>query len=480
MTDNTVRAGIYSRISRDAAGTGLGVARQQKACHRLATSLGWDVTDVYADNSISAYDRRKKRPEYERLLTDVASGRIEAVLCYAVDRLTRHPIELERLVEVLAAHHTTVRTVVGGELDLNTEEGLLRARIMGSVARFESGRKGERLRDKAAEMIAAGKRPCGGPRPFGYDRHYNDPDDPNRKILSETINEREAAAIRDAAQRLLAGESMRSISAGWNGQGLLTSMGNRWSITSFQQMITSPRLAGMVVHRRKAVQGVVAQWPPILDKDTHERLHALLTGRGTPREGNARKFWLTGSVFCSCGTPMLVGVAYGGKRRYSCKPKVEGGCGGRVIRLEELEAFMKELVIRRLRDPRTLRGLAARQDDSRSEAKRLTLAIDTDERRLPLLKDQLSDGDPADIPEIRGAIRKVRARVAANRDDLARIIGADPLVGLDMDDLEERWETLDVARRAALLRVAGYARVVINPTALRGRFDQDRIELVPL
>lgn len=480
MQSNGVRAGIYARISRDSDGAGLGVARQQAACRELAARLGWTVIDVYTDNSKSAYDRTKKRPEYERMLTDVADGRIDGVLSYAGDRLTRHPMELERLVDVFTKHDTAVRTVVGGELDFSTEEGLLRARIMGSVARFESGRKGERLRAKAEQMVAAGKRPCGGPRPFGYVRHYDNPDSPHRRILAETVDEREAEAIKDAAQRLLAGESMRSVSASWNEQGLLTSLGNPWSITSFRQMITSPRLAGLVVHRGLPVEGVAAQWPAILDKDTHEQLHALLANRGTSRESNARRFWLTGSVYCSCGTPMRVDNAKGGKRRYTCKPKVEGGCGSRVVSLEDLERFIKDLVVRRLRDPRLLADFAARADGGQAEARRLTAAIDTDERRLPLLEDQLADGDPEDIPEIRRAIRRVRERIAENRDELARAVGMDPLVGLDMDDIEDRWETLDVARRAALLRVARIKRVVIRPTSLRGRFDPDRVDLVPL
>jgi len=479
MTGNGVRAAVYCRISRDSEGSGLGVARQLKACRELAERLGWTVAEVYIDNSRSAYDRTKKRPEYERMLADVQAGRIDGVLCYAVDRLTRHPIELERLVEVFVANRTAVRTVVGGELDLNTEEGQLRARIMGSVARFESGRKGERLRAKAEEMVAAGKRPCGGPRPFGYDRHYDDPGSPHRKITGETVNEREGEAIRDAAVRLLAGESMRSVSAAWSAEGLLTSMGNPWSITSFRQMITSPRLAGMIVHRGRVVDGVQAQWPPILERETHEQLAALLAGRGTPRESNARRFWLTGFVFCSCGTAMSVGKAASGKRRYECKAKAEGGCGGRVVSLPDLERFMSVLVIRRLRDPLLLHDLAVRGDTTKAETKLLMHSIDQDERRLPLLEDQLTDGDPAAIPEIRGALRKVRARIAENRDSLARLVGVDPLTGVDTDDLEDRWDSLDVARRSALLRVARISRIVIKPTSLRGRFDPDRIELVP-
>lgn len=483
MGRNAVRAAIYTRISRDNEGQGLGIARQQDACRKLARDLGWTVIDVYADNSKSAYDRRKKRPEYERMLADVEAGRIDGVLCYAVDRLTRHPIELERLVEVFVSNGTAVRTVVGGELDLNTEEGQLRARIMGSVARFESGRKGERLRAKAEQLVADGRRPCGGPRPFGYDRHYDDPDRPGRRIVAETINEREAAAIRNAAERLLAGESMRSVSASWNEQGLLTSMGNRWSITSFRQTITSPRLAGLVVHRRRTVDGVVAQWPAILDRETHEQLVAFVavkSGTGGSGGGNARKYWLTGNVYCTCGSLMESGTRASGGHIYRCKPKTEGGCGARVVSLEDLDRFMTKLVIKRLRNPKLLRDLAARQDDTSAETKLLMRSIEQDERRLAAFEAELTDGDPEDIPEVRAALRKVRARIAENRDELARLVGAQPLVGVAVDDLAERWESLDVAQKAALLRLAKIAKVVIEPTRLRGRFDPNRVKLVPV
>lgn len=471
---------MYCRISRDNEGLGLGVARQLDACRKLADQLGWTIANIYPDNSKSAYDRRKKRPQYERMLADVQAGRIDGVLCYAVDRLTRHPIELERLVEVFAANRIAVRTVVGGELDLNTEEGLLRARIMGSVARFESGRKAERLRAKAQQLVADGRRPCGGPRPFGYDRHYDDPDSPRRKIVRETVNEVEAAAIRDAAERLLAGASIRSIQAEWNDRGLLTSMGNRWSGTSLRQTMTSPRLAGLITHHGKVVEGVVAQWEPILDRQTHEELVALLANRGTPQGVKPCKFWLTGSVFCSCGSVMRVSKAKYGKRRYGCLPKVEGGCGSRVVSLPELDDFMKRLVIARLRDPRMLKDLAARGSGARAETKLLMRTIDQDERRLPLLEDQLANGDPEDIPEVKNALRKVRTRLAQSRDELAQLVGAEPLIGVDVNDLEDRWESLDVARKSALLRMARISRVVIKPTSLRGRFDPDRVKIVPL
>lgn len=480
MTPQGYRAGIYARISRDDEGEGMGVARQVTACRELAARLAWVVVDVYVDNSKSAYDRRKVRPEYERLLADVTSGRINAVASFALDRLTRHPMELERLVDIFASQRTAIQTVAGGELDLNTEEGQLRARITGSVAKFESGRKSERLRAKAAQMIADGKRPCGGPRPFGYDRVYDAPAGSRRKIVAETINSVEAGAITDAAERLLRGESMRSIIMDWNGRGLRTSMGNWWSITSFRQMITSGRLAGLIMHERKVVEGVVAGWPPILDRKTHEELAAMLTGRGTSRKSNLRRFWLTGHVYCSCGSAMRVGKAKTGRRRYECQPVNEGGCGGRVVDLGELEAMVRKLVIKRLNTPGLLRDLAARQDATRGEAAELVKRVEADERRLRALQPQLSECEPEELLELRGAIRRVRGRLADSRDKLAVLVGEQSLVGMDITDVADRWEQLEVSRRSALLRVAGVDRVVIKPTKLRGRFDPDRVDFVPV
>ncbi|MFH2071417.1 MAG: recombinase family protein, partial [Actinomycetota bacterium] len=90
MSDVPRRAGIYLRISSDPEGLRLGVQRQFEDCERICAQHGWEVTDVYEDNDRSAY-RGKPRPEYERMLDDLRSGRINAVAVYAQDRLTRHP-----------------------------------------------------------------------------------------------------------------------------------------------------------------------------------------------------------------------------------------------------------------------------------------------------------------------------------------------------------------------------------------------------
>jgi len=87
MATSVKSAAVYARISSD-DGQALGVKRQLEDCRKLAATLGWAVGDEYVDNDLSAYSG-KPRPEYQRMLTDLADGGRDAVIVYHVDRLTR-------------------------------------------------------------------------------------------------------------------------------------------------------------------------------------------------------------------------------------------------------------------------------------------------------------------------------------------------------------------------------------------------------
>src|SRR5215218_7324681 len=93
---------IYARISRDRAGAGLGVDRQEADCRQLAERLGWKVVGVYVDNDISAYSG-KRRPQYEEMLREIGAGRVKGVLAWHTDRLHRRATELEEFVTVASS-----------------------------------------------------------------------------------------------------------------------------------------------------------------------------------------------------------------------------------------------------------------------------------------------------------------------------------------------------------------------------------------
>lgn len=97
----TRRAAIYVRISSDPTGQGLGVARQRSSCAAKAQAVGWSVTEVYEDNDISATTGRT-RPAYQRMLADLDSGRVDAVVVWDLDR----PPLAETVADVARAHGT--------------------------------------------------------------------------------------------------------------------------------------------------------------------------------------------------------------------------------------------------------------------------------------------------------------------------------------------------------------------------------------
>ena len=198
---STRRAAVYCRISRDRHGDLLGVDRQERACRELVDRRGWTVVGVYVDDDLSAYSGRR-RPSYDRMLDDVKGGLVDVIVALHPDRLHRRPIELEHFIDVVETTGCAVETVNAGKLDLSTRSGRTTARLLGTVARDESEAKSERLRAKHAELVERG-RWKGGPRPYGYQ--------PTGDGGLE-VDPAEAAIIREAGRRALAGDSLHDYS----------------------------------------------------------------------------------------------------------------------------------------------------------------------------------------------------------------------------------------------------------------------------
>ncbi len=89
-------------------GTGItwGLRRQVEDCERLVALRGWEVAERYVDDDVSAY-RGRPRPEYRRMLDDLRSGFVEAVVVWDADRLHRQPKELEEFFDVCKAAGVT-------------------------------------------------------------------------------------------------------------------------------------------------------------------------------------------------------------------------------------------------------------------------------------------------------------------------------------------------------------------------------------
>ena len=143
-----------------------------------------------------------------------------------------------------------------------------------------------RVREAHDRIARQGKIPGGGPRWFGWTRIYANPEAGPRKrtILRLDIDETEAGALRDAAERVLRGETIYSIAREWEQRGIRPSVAEHWSEATLANILASPRLAGLREWQGKKYP---AQWPAIIDADTHERLARLLSDR--PRRAGDRQ-----------------------------------------------------------------------------------------------------------------------------------------------------------------------------------------------
>jgi site-specific DNA recombinase len=458
-------AAIYVRISDDREGSALGVARQEQDCRALAAVLGWNVLDVYADNDMSAYSG-KRRPEYERLLADLGDGRAGAVLTWHTDRLHRSPRELETFISLCEAHRVEVRTVRAGELDLSTPSGRVAARLLGAMARYESEHKAERQARKALELAQAGKIGGGGTRPYGYasDRRTVDPD--------------EAAIVREAAARILAGDSLRSLANDLTRRGVPTVKGGPWSVHPLRRLLLSARISGQREHHGEIV--APAEWPPIITPAQTARLRALLNDPGRRTNRTARRYLLAGLLVCGrCSARLVARPRADGARRYICaKGPALPGCGGIAILAEPVEHLIAEAVLYRLDTPELAAALAGKAATDHESAVSLA-ELQADEAQ----RDELARTYGAraiSLAEWLAARKPIEQRIEANRRRLARATRTSALDGLvgQADALRLRWTDLPLARQRAIV-AALLDRATVGP-AVRGRATFDPSRITPL
>lgn len=295
------RVATYYRISSDPSGERAGVERQRAEVEELCRREGWTIVATYEDNDRSAWSR-KPRPEFEKLLAAVEAGEFDVVVVWATDRLYRRMTDLGRITETLA-DRAIVRSVKGGDVDLSTAEGKLRANVLGAVAQFESDRKSERVAARARQRLEEG-RMTSSARPFGWSwvdpcpggsecghKRTCDPSAGTRPRKGSrrglTPNTSEAVALGDAYRAIADGRSLRSVAAGLAADGWTGSGGRPITAETLRPILLNGRNAGIVSRREeftdrdgKACQRVIVvreDAAAIVDRELFDAAAAILT-----------------------------------------------------------------------------------------------------------------------------------------------------------------------------------------------------------
>jgi site-specific DNA recombinase len=167
---NRVRCAIYTRKSSEEgleqAFNSLDAQREACAAYVLSqASEGWSaLPDVYDDGGLSGGSL--ERPALQRLLADIAAGRVDIIVVYKVDRLTRSLLDFAKLVEVFDKAGVSFVSITQS-FNTTTSMGRLTLNMLLSFAQFEREVTAERIRDKIAASKAKGMW-MGGIPPLGY------------------------------------------------------------------------------------------------------------------------------------------------------------------------------------------------------------------------------------------------------------------------------------------------------------------------
>lgn len=445
------RAGIYVRLSRDSDAQ-TSTERQEADARALCTAKGYEVADVYADVGISGY-KAVERPQFERLLADVDAGRIDVIVVWKLDRLTRKGIrEIAPILDLL--DRTGARLVaVQDSIDTSTPMGEAVLGLLASLAKQESANISTRTKSAKAHAANKGLPAGGGRRPFGF-----------TSTLFDKIVDDEAVLVREARDRLLAGESVRSVVNDWNDRGLVTPTGKAWTTARLGRMIRSPHLAGLRSHmvdgRRSITQGT---WAPIISEADHA---ALVGTAGQYNPATVRAHLLTGVLVCSkCGENTRCKTTARFGRQYLCYTR---GCGAVGVKSDVIEDVIGEAVALRLAGPAAVAAMEHKSDADELAA--VAKMLDEDREAIQRLSQDYYVTRAITVGEFTAARDALVERI----DVAERRLTAARSTDLPIDPVEA-WNDGDLYQKRLVLGQL-VDQIVLSPTKRRGPgFDPDRI-----
>ncbi|MGP5639492.1 recombinase family protein [Brachybacterium tyrofermentans] len=458
-------AAIYARISRDDRGDEAGVGRQKLDCQALAQQLGYTVAHIFEDNDTGASARsRAARPAYADLLERARAGEFAAILAYSNSRLTRRPREFEDLLDLVRDHGVQIHTVASGSVDLSTADGQLIARVLANVDAAEADRTGERVQRAFLERARQGK--SHGAVAYGWERDA----DGNEHIIPE-----QADVIREAAQRVIAGESMRAITKDLLARQVPTPKGGKWNGTILRQLLLRERNAGKRVHRGEVIGP--GSWPSILTDAQQLQLTAILRdpSRRTAR-GTALRFMLSGIMLCGvCGETCrsLTGARYTKPDGTEGRRPTAYGCGScfKTRRIaHKVDELVEAVVLARLRMPDAPALLAGDPEGARAARE----DRDTLRARLDGAADEYAEGRITAAQLSRITAKLTKSIAAA--DELLTRAGISPELGfMATEDPGEAWERATVEQRRELIDLL--MTVTLMPTGAGGGFNPESVKI---
>lgn len=299
IRENTVSVALYIRVSsREQADEGYSIGEQTERLKKYAEAMGWDVYKIYVDPGYSGGNT--ERPGLKEMIKDVTNGKVDIVVVYKLDRLSRSQFDTLYLIEKVFLPNNT--DFVSMTENFSTSSSLGRAMIgfLAVFAQLEKDKLNERTIMGKEARAKEGKWGGGSSVPVGY--RYN--------VVTEEleVDEYEKMQILEAVDLFLKGTPLRTIATTLNNKGY-THLGRSgkvvlWEARRVKHVLQSKVYLGYIRYANEWYKG---SHEPILSVETYEQVQHLLEEREKSYNGkyNKKKIQtsvLNGFIYCKhCG-----------------------------------------------------------------------------------------------------------------------------------------------------------------------------------
>ena len=253
---------VYTRVSTDFQAEkefSSCESQEEKIKSFIQSQNNWQIFKVYSDAGYTGANTN--RPALQELLEDVKQKKIDIILAYKIDRLTRSPKDFYQLIEFFEQNNVSFISVTE-RFDTSTPAGRLLRNIMLTFAQFERELTSERTKDKMLERAKKGFY-NGGCSPFGYKRE-------NKKLI---LNKKEAETVRLIFETYIETGSVNRVYDFLKDKNIKNRQGRPFYKTVLGFLLRNPVYAGKVKHNKEIYQGI--HEPIISEKvfDMAQKIH---------------------------------------------------------------------------------------------------------------------------------------------------------------------------------------------------------------
>lgn len=452
-TDRPERAkpvGIWIRVSTEDQARGESPEIHEHRARAYAESKGWKVKTVYHLEGVSG-KAVSEHPETTRMLDDVQTGQIQALIFSKLARLARNTKELLEFSDVFRSNSADLVSLQES-IDTSTPAGRLFYTMIAAMAQWEREEIADRVSASIQARAQMGKR-LGGQAPFGYRW------DEDRLVLEPT-----EAPVRKLIHELFAEHRRKKkVATILNEQGYRTRNGKLWSHSSINNLLRDPTAKGLHRSNHTKASGPKRGWElkpekdwvytevePIVSTELWDMCFGILEEqrKGTTRVARTAVQLFGGLTYCECGHKMYVWTSTPNK--YVCQK-----CRNK-IPIEDLEAIYYEQLRGFFLSPEEIEAFLGDANAEIRQKEELLQVLQNDESKLKQEMDRVyqlyveeqitPDGFGERYKPLEQRLAQVRTQLPALQAELdylkINILSSDEIL-YEAKDLYSRWPRLE-------------------------------------